>query len=153
MAVRASHTQWASRELPAADADHLVKPHFLQPLLRQPDVHWTLVHVQGGAVLARQLSTAFDSASRREGLLKQKEWPAGAALVIAPCQAVHTVGMRFAIDVMFVDRSGRVVKVRERMPPWRIAGAMRAFATIELPAGTLNGNVRIGDTVAVGTKG
>ena len=128
-----------------------MKNHFLQPLLRQPDLHWTLVHGKDGRVLATRLSTAFDSAARREGLLKQDAWPAGAALVIAPCQAVHTVGMRFAIDVLFVDRAGRVVKVRERMVPWRMAGALRAFATIELPAGTLSGVVRAGDTVTLAT--
>jgi uncharacterized membrane protein (UPF0127 family) len=126
-----------------------VTPHFLAPMLRAPMLPWTLVHEPSGRVIANDLRTAFDSASRREGLLKQSAWPAGAALIIAPCQAVHTVGMRFAIDVVFVDRGGRVLKVRERMTAWRMAGSLRAFATIELPAGTLAGAVRAGDVLTV----
>jgi uncharacterized protein len=126
-----------------------VTPHFLAPLLRDPTMPWSLVHAPSGRVLATTVRGAFDSASRREGLLKQSTWPQGSALVIAPCQAVHTVGMRFAIDVLFVDRAGRVVKVRERVRPWRVAGALTAFAAIELPAGSLAGQIRSGDAVTV----
>lgn len=126
-----------------------MRAHFLAPLLRQPDADWRLVHERTGQVVARTLHTAFDSSSRREGLLKQAVWPAGSALIIAPCQAVHTVGMQFAIDVVFVDRAGQVVKVRERVRPFRIAGALRAFATIELPADSLGGALSPGDRLAL----
>jgi uncharacterized membrane protein (UPF0127 family) len=45
--------------------------------------------------------------------------------------------MRFAIDAVFVDRAGRVVRVAERLPPWRTAILARGAAeVIELPAGT-----------------
>ena len=57
--------------------------------------------------------------------------------------------MRFAIDVLFVDRVGKVVKVRERVRPWRVAGALTAFAVIELAAGSLAGAVRAGDVLAI----
>ena len=126
-----------------------MKAHFLVPLLRQPDACWHLVNGRTGQAVATRLHTAFESASRREGLLKQAAWPQGAALIIAPCQAVHTVGMKFAIDVVFVDRAGGVVKVRERVRPRRATGALRAFATIELPAGSLDGALRPGDTLAL----
>ena len=46
--------------------------------------------------------------------------------------------MRFAIDVAFVSRDGRVLKLRPNMPPWRMAAAVRAFAVIELPVGALD---------------
>lgn len=123
------------------------------PLLRDPQVAWSLVAERTEAVIATTLRTAFDSASRREGLLKHTAWPAGSALIIAPCQAVHTVGMQFAIDVVFVDRAGRVVKVRERVVPFRMAGALRAFAAIELPAGTVGGALRPGDILTLRTSG
>jgi len=129
-----------------------VTPHFLAPLLRDPAMPWSLVHAPSGRVLATTVRGAFDSASRREGLLKQVAWPEGSALVIAPCQAVHTVGMRFSIDVLFVDRAGQVVKARERVGPWRMAGALRAFAAIELPAGTLAGEVQQGDVVTISAR-
>jgi uncharacterized membrane protein (UPF0127 family) len=127
----------------------VVTPHFLTPLLRKPEAAWRLVHEMSGHVLASCVHTAFDSASRREGLLKQAAWPAGSALVIAPCQAVHTVGMQFAIDVVFVDRQGRVLKVREGMRPWRMAAALTAFAVVELPAGSIGGTAQPGDTLSL----
>jgi uncharacterized membrane protein (UPF0127 family) len=126
-----------------------VKAHFLAPLVRSGRERWTLVHRPSGRVIAGELHTAFDSASRRSGLLPQSAWPMGSGLIIAPCQAVHTVGMRFAIDVLLVNRVGRVVRVRERVRPWRIVAALTAFAAIELPAGTLAGTVRAGDELTV----
>ena len=50
--------------------------------------------------------------------------------------AIHTFAMRFAIDVLFVSKDGRVLKVRRGVRPGRIAAAWRAFAVIELPAGS-----------------
>ena len=81
--------------------------------------------------------TAFDSKSRRTGLLGRDSLAEGSALIIAPSQAIHTFSMRFAIDVAFVSKDGRVLKVRQAVPPRRIAVALRAFAVIELPAGAL----------------
>ena len=121
--------------------------HFLSPLLRSGDAPWTLVHEETGRVLADRLHTAFDSASRRSGLLGEVTWPAGSALVIAPCQAVHTIGMRFPIDVMFVDRDGRIVKARRGLGPWRMAAAWRAFAAVELSVGSVTDGLRVGDRV------
>ena len=126
-----------------------MRAYFLEPLLRSGHKDWTLVHGPSGRVIADHLHTAFDSASRRSGLLQQSVWPIGSALIIAPCQAVHTVGMRFAIDVLLVNRVGRVVRVRERVRSWRVVIALTAFAAIELPAGTLAGLVHAGDALSV----
>jgi len=58
--------------------------------------------------------------------------------------------MRFAIDVAFVRRDGRVVGIRHAMKPWRIALALGAYAAIELPAGTLAGSDTVrGDVLVV----
>jgi uncharacterized membrane protein (UPF0127 family) len=74
---------------------------------------------------------------RRRGLLGRNAIDAGSALVLAPCCSIHTAFMRFAIDVIFVDGDGRVVRIAARVPPWRIVVAPRAYAAIELAAGTL----------------
>ena len=58
-------------------------------------------------------------------------------MIIAPTNAVHTCFMRFAIDLLFVTRDGRVVKTRRAVRPWRAAAAWSAYAVIELPAGTV----------------
>ena len=68
--------------------------------------------------------TAFDSASRRTGLLRHESLPAGTGIIIAPSNAIHTFFMRFAIDVAFVTKDGKVVKLRAAVPPWRMAGAL-----------------------------
>ena len=77
--------------------------------------------------VARTLLTAFDSKSRKKGLLGRDSLPEGSALIIAPCQAIHTFSMRFAIDVLFVSKDGRVLKVRQAVPPRRIAGVLAGF--------------------------
>jgi uncharacterized protein len=110
---------------------------FLDPLLRRDTGPCTLVNSRNGQVVADLLMTAFDSASRRRGLLKREGLPAGCALIIAPSNAIHTFFMRFAIDVVFVNRHGRVLKVRSAVPPWRMTGSLRAFAVVELPVGSL----------------
>jgi len=88
-------------------------------------------------MVAGRVMTAFDSRARRTGLLDRGELPEGSALVIAPCSAIHTWFMKFSIDVVFVRRDGQVVKVRPDVAPWRISASLRAYAVIELPAGTV----------------
>jgi uncharacterized membrane protein (UPF0127 family) len=125
---------------------------FLAPLLRKAagDGDRELRNERTGAVVAAHVLTAFDSASRRTGLLHQDGLPEGTGLVIAPSNAIHTFFMRFAIDVAFVSKDGRIVKVRAAVPPWRIAGALRGYAVIELPAGTLERtDTRRGDRLIV----
>ena len=60
---------------------------------------------------------------------------AGDALVIPRCHSVHTAGMRFRIDVVFLDAQGRVVRVANGVPPWRLVSSRRAVAVVETAAG------------------
>ena len=77
---------------------------------------------------------------RARGLLGRRELPAGYGLLLQPCSAIHTLGMRFALDVVFLDGQGRVVRQFHRVPPHRllIRGGPGAVAALELPAGTLS---------------
>ena len=110
---------------------------FLAPLLKDPGLSHTLQNVRNGQVLAHRLLPAFDSKSRRDGLLRYESLDEGSAMLIAPSSAVHTFFMRFPIDMTFVTKDGRVLKTRSEVRPWRMAGALRAYVVIELPAGTL----------------
>jgi hypothetical protein len=110
-------------------------PTFLTPLLRQPARPWALHNRDTGATLARRVLAAVDSETRRRGLLGRNSLE-DEALVIAPCNAVHTFFMKFSIDVIFVDRQGTVTRVARAVAPWRITAALRAFAVIEVAAGT-----------------
>ncbi len=128
-------------------------PSFLNPLLRNPETRHLLVNARTGAVIARQLLTAFDSASRRKGLLGRESLAEGTALIIAPSNAVHTFFMRFPIDIAFVSKDGRVLKVRHAVPQRRATLALRAYAVVEMPAGTLQKlDTRAGDSLLVSTE-
>jgi uncharacterized membrane protein (UPF0127 family) len=123
---------------------------WLSPMLRAPERSYRLVNSRSGAVVADVVSGAFDSAGRRRGLLGRDAMPAGEALIIAPTNAIHTFFMRFDIDVAFVGRDGRIVKLRPSLRPWRLAAAIRAFAAVETPAGAFaSSSTAAGDTLAL----
>ena len=102
--------------------------------------------VPGGTWLVDDLELALDSKARTRGLLGRDGLAEGAGLVIAPSQGVHTFGMRFPIDIVFVRRDGRVVRCRSSVKPRRVALWLTAFAVIELPSGAIaEAGLRVGD--------
>lgn len=111
--------------------------HWLSPLVRDPGAALALWHRRTGRPLATRVRPAFDSKSRRQGLLGRDGLSPDEALILAPCASVHTAFMRFPIDLAFVDRNGRIVKVAWGVRPWRVRAAWRGFAVVELAAGTL----------------
>ena len=123
---------------------------FLKPLLDTSEAAWTLRNARSGMVLAEKLETAFESAVRRRGLLGRSGLDTGTALIIAPCNSIHTFFMKFAIDAVFVSRDGRVRKVYSALPPWRIGFSWNAFAVIELrSSGAARAGTRIGDILEI----
>jgi uncharacterized protein len=101
---------------------------------RDPASTLRLVNQRTDAIVARCVEVATTRATRRRGLLGRATFDAPAALILAPCAAVHTMFMRFAIDLVFVDEEGRTLKVVPELKPWRIALEPLAHAAIELPA-------------------
>ena len=88
-------------------------------------------HLPGGL----RLFVARSRWARLLGLaLLPRAPPAGCALVLPRCRAVHTVGMRFALDLVFLDPGGRVLRVALRVPPWRVVSCPGAAAVLEAPA-------------------
>jgi uncharacterized membrane protein (UPF0127 family) len=72
--------------------------------------------------------------SRLRGLAFRREPPAE-PLLIPRCRSVHTFGMRFALDLVWLGRGGRVVRVDCDVPPWRVRACREAVEVLELPAG------------------
>ena len=123
---------------------------FFHAVLRDPGAKHTIRNSRNQRVLADEVVAAFDSTSRRVGLLKHEAMPTGSAMLIAPTNAVHTFFMRFPIDIAFVTREGKIVKACAAVRPWRIAAAWNAFGVIELPAGTLtSSDTVVGDVVTI----
>lgn len=97
-----------------------------------------------GILIADSADIADTSAKRRRGLLKHTSLEPGEGLWIVPCEGVHTFGMKFPIDVLFLNKRKKVVKVRSNMARRRIALGLMAHSVLELPAGTADatGTVR-----------
>ena len=133
-----------------SDAGMSSKPHFLEPLLLANAGAHDLVIERTGLTLARTIELAQDSRTRTRGLLGRDGLADGSVMVIAPCNAVHTFFMRFAIDVVFTDRQGRVLKLTRHLKPWRVGAALRAFAALEFAEGSIDtGGVREGDLLRI----
>jgi uncharacterized protein len=109
---------------------------FLSPLLAKPSARLAIRNTRTGRIVAQRLLPAFDSETRRTGLLKHSSLADGEAMVIAPTSAVHTWFMKFDIDIAFVAKNGRVLKARDTVRPWRMTGALGGFAAIEMKAGS-----------------
>ena len=91
-----------------------------------------------GAEVASWVGFADRWWRRAVGLLGRSSLDDDEGLLLAPCASVHTLGMRFAIDVAFLDRDGRVVSAKPRVFPGGLArGGPQASATLELPPGKL----------------
>lgn len=74
---------------------------------------------------------------RLKGLLARRSLEAGEGLILVPCDSVHTFFMRFPIDVAFVDKQNRIIKIYSRLRPWRLTAIfIKAALCLELPAGT-----------------
>lgn len=67
--------------------------------------------------------------------MKHEELKPGEGLWIVPCEAVHTFGMKFEIDVLYLSKSKRVVKIRPRMAKRRMSLCLWAHSVLELPSG------------------
>jgi uncharacterized membrane protein (UPF0127 family) len=88
-----------------------------------------------GTIVATAAEVADTGRKRRVGLLKKEKLERGEGLWITPCESVHTFFMRFAIDLVYLDRTKRVRKVRHAVPPWRLSGCLAAYSVLELPSG------------------
>ncbi|HSM62214.1 MAG TPA: DUF192 domain-containing protein [Longimicrobiales bacterium] len=93
---------------------------------------------RSGAEVASWVAVADRWWRRAIGLLGRTALDDGEGILLAPCRSVHTLGMRFPIDVAFLDAHGLVVSTSPALSPGRMArGGQGARATLELPSGTL----------------
>ncbi|MEI6971271.1 MAG: DUF192 domain-containing protein [bacterium] len=104
-----------------------------------------------GVRLIDSIETATTFRSRLVGLIGRKSLPGGSAFLIPACGSVHTFFMRFDLDLVFIDCTGRVVKVARNISPFRLVfGGPRAATTIEMASGWLPADaLHPGDIVTV----
>ena len=97
-----------------------------------------LIHVRTGREIAR-LEIARTTLQRMRGLLGRNGLPPGQGMLIERCSSIHTLFMKFALDVVFLDSDWEVRRVVRDLRPWRMAHSLGASCVVELAAGALEG--------------
>ena len=104
--------------------------------------------------LSSKAEVARSFCRRTKGLIGRslQEFSKGGALWIVPCDGIHTFGMRFPIDVAYLDAQGRILKIYHRLAPFRFAAlSFKAKSVLELPPGILaQTNTEVGDVLEIG---
>jgi uncharacterized membrane protein (UPF0127 family) len=91
-----------------------------------------------------RLAEARSRGARMRGLARLEAMPRTTALHIPRCRSVHTFTMRFALDLIWLDARGRVVRVDREVPPRRLKSCLRARSVVEANAGTADAFLRAG---------
>lgn len=114
-------------------------------------MHYSLLNITRNNVIADKITVADKFWPRMRGLMGKKDLKQGEGLLLAPCNAVHMMFMRFPIDVIFMDRDFIVVKILESFKPWRVSPVVRvACQVVELMAGTAsNKGIKTGDKLSI----
>ena len=103
--------------------------------------------------LATALAVADGHWTRLRGLLglRADDFRNGSGLWIVPCHGVHTLGMGFPIDVIYLDEGMKVVHIEQNLRPWRVAPVrMQATSVIELPSHTVRETgTGVGDRIEI----
>ena len=110
------------------------------------DCHLQITNLTRQTLLANGVTLADRGITRRKGLLGRHQLSLGEGLWIVPCEAVHTFGMQFPIDLLYMDRGHRIIQISSDVPPWRVSVCLSAHSVLELAAGVVrDSQTRTGD--------
>lgn len=109
------------------------------------------LNTRNGKELSSHLDVADNLFKRLKGLLGKTEMEHGEALWIKPCMSIHTLWMKFPIDVIFLNKKNRVVAAIKNVKPNRLTSLYpKAVSVLELPAGTIEETSTIvGDEIEI----
>jgi uncharacterized protein len=103
----------------------------------EQDAKVQVTNITRNTQIATSVEIAKSGAKRSKGLLGRKGLGPGEGLWIVPCEAIHTFGMQFSIDLVYLDREYRIRKIRKNVPPWRVSACLSAHSVIELAGGAI----------------
>ncbi len=108
-------------------------------------------NARNGKEVSADVKVAESLPERLKGLLGRKKLEPGESLLIRPCKSIHTIGMGFPIDVVFLNRRSVVISVKQNLPPNRMTWLyFGAVSVLELTAGTLTAtDTRVGDRIEI----
>ena len=100
-----------------------------------------------GTTLGQAIKVAHTAAQKVKGLLGRECLEDGQGLLFRGAGSLHTLFMRFPIDIIYADKSGKVVKLAERVGPFKLVAApLRCYYALELPAGAIEASgTHVGD--------
>ncbi len=105
-----------------------------------------------GTSLGGAIETARAGGERKKGLLGRTGLEPGGGMWIVPCEGIHTFFMKFAIDVIYIDRNKKVRKTITNLAPWRLSLCLTAHSVLELPVGVIEASgTTPGDQLAFGS--
>ena len=100
--------------------------------------------------LSPNIMVADNMISRLVGLMFRKEIKGADGLLLDPCNSIHTFFMRYSLDIVFIGKGNKVVKIIRDLKPWRMTWIyFRSHKTLEVPAGKLPLDLKEGDTLEV----
>jgi uncharacterized membrane protein (UPF0127 family) len=110
-----------------------------------------IVNQTRGSVVADNANKATNFLTRGRGLMMAPPLPEGGGLVLDPCGSIHMFFMRYALDVLFLDKEGHVVFMYKGIKPWRVGRIVRgAKMAVELPEGVIDrSKTEVGDRVSL----
>ena len=101
-------------------------------------------------VLSENIMVASTFYARLKGLMFQERLVDMDGLLIDPCNSIHTFFMKFPLDVVFIGKDDKVIKVLRNVIPWRMTWIyFKAIKTLEIPAGKLPLDINEGDVLEV----
>jgi uncharacterized membrane protein (UPF0127 family) len=99
-----------------------------------------------GEVICQKMIVASRILERMKGLMFSVELPDCDGFLITPCNSIHTFFMLYKLDVLFLDKNFTVVKAIYDLSPWRVTWIyLRAHQVLEMKAGSMNKNIKVGD--------
>ena len=108
-----------------------------------------VIHIKSGAILGENIYLATTFGMRLRGLMFRKNM-LGDGLIIDPCNSIHNCFVSFPIDVIFLSKDNRIVKVLRNFKPWRFSLIyLKASKVVELPSGKVPLSISCGDELEV----
>jgi len=113
-------------------------------------MQYRIANSRTGQIVAEHAELAQSPLKRMKGLLGKKGLAPDEAIILRPASSIHTVFMRFAIDVIYIDRDNKVVKVVRDLVPYRFSAAKGAKTVIEMMTGaTTTTDLQPGDQLTM----
>ena len=98
-----------------------------------------VINTSNQKLIADKIKIANNPITRTIGLLNKSKLNKGEGLLIVPCNGIHSFGMRFNFDAVFLGKDNKVQHLIKDMRPWRVSSIIKgAYKVLELPSGTID---------------